>query len=1066
MSTDRANQAATAPGHQAAAATAGGGGEGPLARLLETRGGTAAPEAPFVIEHREALIYMLCQAAELEHGIMCQYLFAAFSLKESEDEGLTPDELAAVTRWQRQILSVAAGEMLHLALVHNMLSAIGAAPHLTRPNLPAPAGHYPAGVQLALLPFGDQALRHFMFLERPEGMDLQDAEGLAALQTAMPSVNPRDIVPTGQDFATVGHLYRSIEAGFQHLTEKYGEDWLFTGPPRAQAAPALFGWPNLLPVTGLDSARAAVEEIVEQGEGPRGDWRNAHFGQFVAILDEYEQMREANPGFEPTRPVMAANVRPHDRAGAVPVITDPLTARVTDLFNVNYEILLQLFERFFAHTSETDAQLKVLADASVALMVQVIKPLGSLITTLPPGPAYPGRTAGPSFELFYESDYLMPHQHAAWALLAERLDTAAWLCSELCAGRGTAVAAQLEPVLDAIRQIAASLAAHLDAGRPQAALASAGPRVLAADIDALAVAATRILDGMPVRTQTPAEATRAAGELLSVARDLPGPGGRPAAGDPEAAAAAGRLREAVLAATRLRAGLGRTGTCPPELTEAVAALQDVLLRVAPPSQEPAWRDALRQAQSSLPASIQAARNGPYLVTNVPTVRSHLGIATEAAPQLALCRCGASAVKPACDGTCQATGFSDAKDPARVPDHRDTYPGQQVTVFDNRGICQHSGFCTDRLPTVFRSDNDPFVAPSGGRMDEIVRAARDCPSGALSYALGPTEARADVDGHGQRPPAIEITADGPYRVTGGIPLEGAGGERVRHAHGASAEHYALCRCGHSRNKPFCSGMHWYVGFTDPAPRPSPALFEYAGGLGPLTRAARLLHEKHIPADPLLAPVFADMAADQPQALATWLAAALGGPALGGPALRGAALRGGGKALPQSLLSPSGQPLTEDQRARWVLLASRAADEAGLPDATGFRSAFASCLEWLSRVATQPAADGGPGLVPTWDWGPGGPPAPAKHDAGQDTAQPATLPGPGEPVSFDAHIKPLFRDRDRQSMSFAFDLSSNDDVRAHAAGILQRLRDGTMPCDGAWPADQIAVFERWTETGMDP
>ena len=879
MSTDRASQAATAPDHEAAETA---GGEGRLARLLETRGGTAAPEAPFVIEHREALIYLLCQAAELEHGIMCQYLFAAFSLKESEDEGLTPDELAAVTRWQRQILSVAAGEMLHLALVHNLLSAIGAAPHLSRPNLPAPAGHYPAGVQLALLPFGEAALRHFMFLERPEGMDLQDADGLAAMQTAMPSVNPRDIVPTGQDFATVGHLYRSIEAGFRHLTEKYGEDWLFTGPPRAQATPTLFGWPTLLPVTGLDSACAAVEEIVEQGEGPRGHWRNAHFGQFVAILDEYQQMQEANPGFEPTRPVMAANVRPHDRAGAVPVITDPLTARVTDLFNVNYEILLQLFERFFAHTTETDAQLKVLADASVALMVAVIKPLGSLITTLPAGPAYPGRTAGPSFELFYESDYLMPHQHAAWALLAERLDTAAWLCSELCAGRGTAVAAQLEPVLDATRQIAASLAAHLGAGSPQAALASPGPRLLAADIDALAIAATRILDGMPAGTQDPAEAARAAGELLSAVGSLPGPGGRPAAGDPEAAAA-GRLREAVLAATRLGAGLGRSGPCPPELTEAVAALQDVLLRVAPPSQAPAWRDDLRQAQAALPPSIQAARNGPYLVTNVPTVRSHLGITTQAPPQLALCRCGASAVKPACDGTCHTNGFSDAKDPARVPDRRDAYPGQQVTVFDNRGICQHSGYCTDRLPAVFRSDNDPFVAPSGGRMDEIIRATRDCPSGALSYALGGTEARADVDSHGQRPPAIEITADGPYRVTGGIPLEGADGKRVRHAHGASAEHYALCRCGHSRNKPFCSGMHWYVGFTDPPRRLSPTLFEHAGGLGPLTRAARLLHEKHIPADPLLAPVFADMPADQPQALAGWLAAALGGPAAapGGP-----------------------------------------------------------------------------------------------------------------------------------------------------------------------------------------
>ena len=340
---------------------------------------------------------------------MCQYLFAAFSLKESEDEGLTADELAAVTRWQRQILNVAAGEMLHLALVHNLLSAIGAAPHLSRPNLPAPAGHYPAGVQLTLLPFGDQALRHFMFLERPEGMDLHDADGLAAMQTATPSVSPRDIVPAGQDFATVGHLYRSVEAGFRHLADKYGEDWLFTGPPRAQATPAHFGWPNLLPVTGLDSACAAVEEIVEQGEGPRGHWRNAHFGQFVAILDEYQRMQAANPGFEPARPVMAANVRPHERADAVPVITDPLTARVTDLFNVSYEILLQLFERFFAHTTETDAQLKVLADASVALMVQVIKPLGSLITTLPAWPGLPGAHGRPELR----------------ALLRERLPDAA-----------------------------------------------------------------------------------------------------------------------------------------------------------------------------------------------------------------------------------------------------------------------------------------------------------------------------------------------------------------------------------------------------------------------------------------------------------------------------------------------------------------------------------------------------------------------------------------------------------------------------------------------------------------
>ncbi len=335
-----------------------------------------------MIEHREALIYMLCEAAELEHGIMCQYLFAAFSLKQSASEGLSEAQLAAVTRWRKQISHVATQEMLHLALVHNLLSAIGAAPHLARPNLPAPASHYPAGVQLALLPFGEQALRHFMFLERPEGMDLADAEGLAAMnRAAAHRISERDIVPQGQDFATVGHLYRSIEAGFARLAAKYGERWLFVGPPRAQATQQNFRWPELVAVTDPATAQQAIDTILEQGEGPRGHWRNAHFGQFVDILDEYRQLTQANPGFDPVRPVIAANVRPCEGPVQVPLIEDPLTARVTDLFNVAYEILLQMFERYFAHTEETDEQLATLADATIGLMLRVIKPLGDLITS-------------------------------------------------------------------------------------------------------------------------------------------------------------------------------------------------------------------------------------------------------------------------------------------------------------------------------------------------------------------------------------------------------------------------------------------------------------------------------------------------------------------------------------------------------------------------------------------------------------------------------------------------------------------------------------------------------------
>ncbi len=286
---------------------------GRLAQVIATRGGLAPPEAPFVIEHREALYYMLCEAAELEHGIMCQYLYAAFSLRQSEAEGLTAEEAAAVTRWRKQISHIAAQEMLHLALVQNLLSAIGGAPHLSRPNFPHPATHYPACVHLALLPFGESALQHFMFLERPEGMDLDDAEGMAAFGRAAPAMQPGEIVPRSQDFATVGHLYRSIEAGFARLADKLGERRLFVGPPQAQATQRYFGWPELIVVTDLASAHKAIDEILEQGEGARGNWNDAHFGQFVQIMDEYLQLREANPAFEPARPVVTVNVRPSER---------------------------------------------------------------------------------------------------------------------------------------------------------------------------------------------------------------------------------------------------------------------------------------------------------------------------------------------------------------------------------------------------------------------------------------------------------------------------------------------------------------------------------------------------------------------------------------------------------------------------------------------------------------------------------------------------------------------------------------------------------------------------------
>jgi hypothetical protein len=412
------------------------GPRGPLASVLDVRRG---PDDRHTggIEHREALIYTLGKAAELEHLVMLQYLFAAFSLKQRVEEGVTSEGLAAVQRWRSTILEISEQEMLHLALVQNLLTAVGAAPRLARPNFPMPAYAYPAGVRIELVPFGEAALRHFAFLERPEGMDVEDAEGFEAMTqaAALPHDEADEIVPHLPEFDTIGQLYRSVQAGLEHLDERIGPERLFIGPPNAQATEEHFRWPELVAVTDLASARRAIDTIVEQGEGARGEWRDAHFGRLVGILDEYLELKQADPDFEPARPVVAANVRPQPTGVVVPLITDPGTTRCMDLLNVAYEVLLQLLSRYFAHTDESPEQLQVLADVSVGLMYTAIKPLGTVVTTLPIGWDVPGVTAGPGFELFYEVDYLLPHREAAWVLMEERLrDAAAFAvrCGQLC----------------------------------------------------------------------------------------------------------------------------------------------------------------------------------------------------------------------------------------------------------------------------------------------------------------------------------------------------------------------------------------------------------------------------------------------------------------------------------------------------------------------------------------------------------------------------------------------------------------------------------------------------------
>jgi CDGSH-type Zn-finger protein len=206
-------------------------------------------------------------------------------------------------------------------------------------------------------------------------------------------------------------------------------------------------------------------------------------------------------------------------------------------------------------------------------------------------------------------------------------------------------------------------------------------------------------------------------------------------------------------------------------------------------------------------TITPTPNGPYQVTNGGELKGMMdGKVYDTDGTVYLCRCGGSGNKPFCDGTHAKNGFSDARDPDRVPDLRYDYVGDPITIHDNRGICAHAARCTDTLKSVFRLGQEPWIDPHGDTAEKVAETVRQCPSGALSYTLDGVEHR-----DREAEPVILIVPNGPYAVRGGADLQ-----NVEWGVGASQEHFTLCRCGQSQNKPFCSGAHWNHHFDEHAP----------------------------------------------------------------------------------------------------------------------------------------------------------------------------------------------------------------------------------------------------------
>ena len=660
------------------------------------------------VRSREELIYLLSRACELEHGVACVYLFAAYSLKTDPDEGgLTAAQAEMVKRWKRRLVMVSVEEMLHLTQLTNVLTAIGGAPHFRRTNFPVPRSALPIDDHMTLEPFSLETMERLMCVEMPEAGVLPPEEQAAAEvvrarvaarrgahksagmrpadELALDGCEPFDI-----DFKTQGEFYHKIMSGFDCIPEQE----LFIGPPEAQANARFVHFADkLLPVSDRASARAALQMVIEQGEAPTKAHPDAHFWVFRAIHDEYQQALEQakadGTAFDPVRPVVANPMTRFydDTTGGTP-ISDPLTHQVAELFNVGYDTMLLMLLRFFAHTDESTDELRKISLASLHLMTNVLRPLGEALTKMPAGHGrrLAGKTAGPGFG--YNRDiHLLPHKRSAWVFIGER------------------------------------------------------------------------------------------------------------------------LRELATVATGIIAS--QTARLPIEVEEAAAGLQALSLQFAPADKT--WNAVaelgeFRAIEAAQERAIKPSLNGPLLVTNVERFVGTDGQPLRTSPEMALCRCGGSKNKPFCDGTHARIGFSSAfvaNDPERTPDESRDYRGAEIVVHFNRLQCSASEQCHKNLSTVFRVGERPWIQADRDKVERVIEIVTRCPSGALRYTrngeLGPKR---------NDPPGIRIRQNGPYEVEGNIPL------RTEHwSDGAVHDHYALCRCGASKNKPFCDGSHWKAGFKD-------------------------------------------------------------------------------------------------------------------------------------------------------------------------------------------------------------------------------------------------------------
>jgi hypothetical protein len=400
---------------------------------------------PDISVKRARLAELLTEAAEIEHDVMCQYLFAAFSMKKSVDEGcVNLLQLETMRGWQATLTSIARQEMEHLGIVCNLLTAIGETPYMWRANYPVSSRHYPVAFQSDLRPFSLEALAQFIRIEMPPLAD----DDKRFLQEKEIPIARKDGVDAAGEFNSIAALYLEIERLFEDL-DAVGS--LFIGPPSAQIglssilpfsgflrgisvpANARMYDIELLPVCDLKSAKASIRQVLDEGEGGGAILEpQSHFGRFVAMYIAFRDELARCPQFAPARPVVTnpktAPVATHN--GRVTVITDPATRRVSELFDAAYGAMLLLLIRFLANTDSTAAEIATLQGAAFfPLMTTIVRPVAELLTQLSAHPKS-RETAGPSFDIPRRIQFL-PHRKAAWQVMLRDLQHLAALAKSL-----------------------------------------------------------------------------------------------------------------------------------------------------------------------------------------------------------------------------------------------------------------------------------------------------------------------------------------------------------------------------------------------------------------------------------------------------------------------------------------------------------------------------------------------------------------------------------------------------------------------------------------------------------